>query len=80
MGITVHPNPAGDVLFIGVPGGSTSTTFALFDATGRKVREGVLTNTLNQLDIQALAAATYFLHVSVMDGSKEKKWTKVVLK
>ncbi len=79
MGISVYPNPADGSLFIGI-GAHRSGRFTLVDATGRIVRKGILASAVNEIDLRDLSAASYFLHVSVMDGDREKRWTKVILK
>ena len=58
-GITIYPNPAGDVLNIQGPAFLQGRYFFLVDMMGRRVLEGTLEGTNNDIDISGLANGMY---------------------
>ncbi|MGV3637789.1 MAG: T9SS type A sorting domain-containing protein [Flavobacteriales bacterium] len=67
LSLTFAPNPAKEVLNIGLPSGMNATTIRLTDAAGRIVNtEAASTGTVRAIDIRALANGFY--HVEVNDG------------
>jgi hypothetical protein len=57
--ITVHPNPATDMLVVELPALTGRTEFQLFDATGRLVLERTLTTTREAIAVATLPTGAY---------------------
>lgn len=73
--ISLHPNPAKDVIYIS--GMSTDTKIELFDITGRKVHSSLHTDCKAEVNINALPYGTYIVKLTDADGySKTVKFSK----
>lgn len=70
--ISVFPNPASNSL--NVAGIELNSDYCIYDATGRKVLQGVV-NTSNTVDIQLLATGLYYIEIK---GGEEKTVLKFV--
>jgi hypothetical protein len=62
--IMVYPNPTNDVLNIILPTEST-VNYVLLDSRGRKVLEGTLLGSENQISLRACAPGAYFLKIGL---------------
>jgi hypothetical protein len=62
--IMVYPNPTNDVLNIILPTES-AVNYVLLDSRGRKVREGTLLGSENQISLRACAPGAYFLKIGL---------------
>jgi len=69
--ITVYPNPVtyNQKLVVNISGFAGKMTGELFDGLGRKIQSYNLTNTINEIAVDKLAAGSYLLHVREEAGN-----------
>jgi hypothetical protein len=75
--ITVAPNPVKDILSIQYDGIKGNATATLYDPSGRKVMENVLSAGSNNFSVAALSPGLYIISVQFADGGT---YTQKVLK
>ncbi len=66
---SVYPNPAEDFITIECKQALHHLTYSLTDLSGKIILQGILTNTINTIDISSLIPGIYFVDVN---GSKHK--------
>lgn len=62
-GVHLSPNPASDVLAVELTGTASNQVLEVVDVTGRTVLRAVTTGTRTLLDVHALKAGSYHVHV-----------------
>lgn len=68
--LSVYPNPASDVLNIDVDAkAGSAAAYRVMDVTGRELAAGTAGSNSFSIDVNALNAGLYFVHVSMHDGS-----------
>lgn len=71
------PNPASDRLTINLDVTNTVTRWALYDITGKKIKDGIFSvSELHQVDVNALNSGLYFIKVTNGDRIGTKKFFK----
>ena len=73
--LQVYPNPTEELLTLNLPETGSPVKLRMFDASGKLVKEEVLSGGINTLDMSALPAGIYQL---VADGDRIHSSTKVV--
>ncbi len=77
LSLKAYPNPASTQLTLEVPDFQSGLmAYALYDLSGRCLRNNTLTESLSIINMRALPAGAYFLKVT--DGSKELKTFKII--
>lgn len=77
--ITLYPNPVKDVLFVDFNQESYSnSSYQLFDAQGKMIKQGKFTTKKNELDLSALPQSIYIIRI--VQESKELKTFKIIKK
>ena len=70
--VSVHPNPADNVLRIMMPDGIQIARITVFDAVGRNV----LVSDKEQIDISVLNSGTYYIKINTPSGECVKRFIK----
>jgi len=63
-GITISPNPASDFVTLTLPRSGEKCDYFVSDMYGKKVTEGAILNGKEVINVQNLAAGTYFIRIS----------------
>ncbi len=72
----LFPNPVNDQLVIRATSHMQRTEYSILDVTGKKFTSGILSNSVNTIDLSALPGGIYFLNIN--DGfSTSKKIIKL---
>lgn len=74
ISINLYPNPAKDYLHFSLPMGINSTSFEVFDITGKKVDSNILEDTT--IDVMKYSSGIYFLHLKTDKGVLTSKFIK----
>jgi len=61
--INVYPNPVRHILNIALDDPSRAERYMLFDAAGRQVKDGRISSTITELDMETYASGGYILRV-----------------
>ena len=72
--IEVNPNPAKDYLNFSLPMGITSTSYEVFDNTGKKIDANLLENTT--IEVSNYSSGIYFLQLKTDNGVLTSKFIK----
>lgn len=72
--INLYPNPAKDYLHFSLPMGITSTSYEVFDITGKKIDANLLENTT--INVSNYTSGIYFLHLKTDRGVFTCKFIK----
>lgn len=62
--VSLIPNPAGDILQLHIPAGSVFWKAEIYDAAGRHVSDYKLHGNTNLLDVSAIPAGVYTIHLT----------------
>lgn len=73
--IKTYPNPTSEILNIEVKD-ETNLTYSIYSADNREVMNGTLSTGNNSIDVQTLAAGTYFLKTTINGTVVTKKISK----
>ena len=74
ISINLYPNPAKDYLNFNLPMGIISTSYEVFDITGKIIDANVLENTT--IDVSNYTSGIYFLHLKTDKGVLTSKFIK----
>ena len=61
--VTLFPNPAHDILNIGVSAELTGSSYALYDMAGRRLTVGTLENEMNEISVRDIASGIYLVSI-----------------
>ena len=61
--VTLFPNPAHDILNIGVSAELTGSSYALYDMAGRRLAGGTLENEMNEISVRDIASGIYLVSI-----------------
>lgn len=78
-GITVHPVPADELLYIMHGDLARGAKYQLFDVSGRAVQSGILHGPNAPIDVAALTPGAYLLRVSAVRGMPASYTTQVLI-
>ncbi len=70
---TVFPNPTSEQIFISTPNNQRTTTAALYDMNGRKVRSAALQQGVTAIDVRDLPAGCYIIYIVNDKFSRSEK-------
>ena len=71
--LSVYPNPATDHIQVVLPGSKYGVTFAIFDQSGRRLKQGLLGFETNQISLNGITSGVYILRVN---GYQPVKWIR----
>lgn len=74
ISINLFPNPAKNYLNFSLPMGITSTSYEVFDITGKKIDANLLENTT--IEVSNYSSGIYFLHLKTDNGVLTSKFIK----
>ncbi|MCG9911485.1 MAG: metallophosphoesterase [Flavobacteriales bacterium] len=76
--LSVFPNPSSGILHIKISGPLTGKPFAIHDAAGKVVYNGVLQQMYTQIQLQEFENGTYFLRIQ--DAETDKSYPLILMK
>lgn len=68
----MYPNPAKDFTTIELPSHTDNVGIQIYDVSGRKVKETILSATDNKVDLSGLNSGMYLMHIKTIEGQGTK--------
>jgi len=76
LDFAMFPNPSVDYLTVQLPSGSLEAEVAVFDITGRLIKNATITSNSNKIDVQNLSTGIYVLKINSEGKIGSKQFIK----